>query len=397
VDGVKREWFGKVKEPKEMSKKLLEYLKSKIWDNFIPEDAINDSDIKLTIPKGSRNDTLIHIAGILRKDIPNKYIYKVISIFNSYLEEPLSAQEVRAIARQASKYNNIDTHNLTEFIYEVLTDQMTLRELLRVIEKEGIKTSYHYLQITVDRLVKAGRVFRVSRGVYRSTKPVKTTSVLNIQAKGEPIKYELPFKITDIADIYPNSILMIASPAGQGKTHIFAHIVKHLLEQGVPVSYWDMENDIDNIVHIFKQFIPEHLLQGDNLRVNEEPVVIESLLLDKDRVNFVDPIYVEDGWGEVDNIMRRMKMQLDGGLCFIATHVKDVDGKVFGGATAMKVPSFAAEFKHKGDRFHGEFKILKVRNWKPGCGIKSIKTVWSDTEGLMLDNSYFNNKDVGVV
>ena len=397
VDGVQRKWFGTIKKPMEMGKELLNYLKSKIINNYIPEDTFNDNSIKLTIPKGSRNNTLIHIAGILRKDIPNKYINKVISIFNGYLEEPLSAQEVRAIARQAGKYNNIDTHNLTEFVYEVLVDQMTLRELQRVIEKEGIKTSYHYLQITVDRLVKAGRVFKVSRGVYRSTKPVKTTSISKIQAKGEPIKYTLPFKITEVADIYPNSIIMIASQAGHGKTHIFAHIVRHLLEQKIPISYWDMENDINNIVHIFKQFIPAQLIEDDMLRINEEDVSIESLLLDKDRVNFVDPIYVEDGWGEVDNIMRRLKMQLDGGLCFIATHVKDIDGRVFGGATAMKVPSFAAEFKHKGDRFHSEFKILKIRNWKPDCKINTIKTVWDDRNGLMLDENYFGNRDVGVV
>ena len=125
------------------------------------------------------------------------------------------------------------------------------------------------------------------------------------------------------------------------------------------------------------------MLNKNLLKINTEDVAIESLELDPKAVNFVDPIYVEDGWGDVDNIMRRMKKQLNGGLCFIATHIKDIDGKVFGGATTLKMPTFAFQLQHSNaDRFHPEFKTLKVRNWTTGCKITKIKCIWDDKTGL---------------
>jgi len=261
---------------------------------------------------------------------------------------------------------------------------MRVQDLHRIMQQEGFNVSYRQLTRYIKRLVDEKKVFKQGRGVYRSTKPTKIANITSIDVNlGKPVPYEIPLHITDISDIYPNDVLMLASKAGFGKTHVFAYIIRRLLEQDISCVYWDMENDLANIVHIFNKYIPKDLLDKNLIKINTEDVAIESLELDPKAVNFIDPIYVEDGWGEVDNMMRRMKKQLDGGLCFMATHIKDIDGRVFGGATALKVPSFAFELKHnKEDRFKPEFKTIKVRNWKPGCKINKIKCVWDDDRGL---------------
>ena len=378
VEGVTRQWISK-KQPVDVPKELLALL------DDTPKNSIPDIEISpLNIENGERNNTLTHIVGVLRKTIPTETIPTVLALFNSYLPNPLPHKEIMNICKQAMKYNNQDNQKIVDVIYNILADPMSLRQLHNVLENEGYKTSYSYVQNAVGRLVKAGKVFRMGRGVYRSVVKAAVVPVSDLKVElGKPVQYDIPLHITDICDIYPNSVLMLASVAGFGKTHVFAHIIKGLLEQNVRCTYWDMENDLANIIHIFRKYIPEELFNSGLLNINQEDVSIESVKLDPEAVNFIDPIYVEDGWGEVDNLMRRLKKQLSGGLCFIATHVKDIDGKVFGGATAMKVPSFVMQLEHQGeDRFKPVFKVMKSRNWKSGCKITKIKCLWDDEKGL---------------
>jgi len=386
VDGKKRIWV-KGGKPQKMSAKLLMLLQlsgSELPD--IKQQPINYASkfSELTKDNHNRNNTLIHITGIIRNKVKPQYLADIVQLFNSYMPDPLPSKDIIAMCKQANKYIISDDAKAIDAAYQILVDPMRVQDLHRIMQQEGFNVSYRQLTRYIKRLVDEKKVFKQGRGVYRSTKPTKIANITSIDVNlGKPVPYEIPLHITDISDIYPNDVLMLASKAGFGKTHVFAYIIRRLLEQDISCVYWDMENDLANIVHIFNKYIPKDLLDKNLIKINTEDVAIESLELDPKAVNFIDPIYVEDGWGEVDNMMRRMKKQLDGGLCFMATHIKDIDGRVFGGATALKVPSFAFELKHnKEDRFKPEFKTIKVRNWKPGCKINKIKCVWDDDRGL---------------
>ena len=141
------------------------------------------------------------------------------------------------------------------------------------------------------------------------------------------------------------------------------------------------------------------MLENEELfQINIAPVDIENLILDSKRINFVDPLYMLEGWGEVDNVMRRLKSQLDGGLCFIAMHLKTAPqgseiGEMFGSASAFKVPSVVLYFHHKeGNRFKPEFIIKKIRNWKSGKTLKKIQCKWDDEKGLIPPKDLFGGE-----
>ena len=330
-------------------------------------------------------NAITSIAGKLKSLVEVEKIPSVLSIFNSYLKKPLPYEDIRTICKSIYKHNIAENTPVSSSIVSILQDPMSIKEVVWILQTGGKKVSYRYVQVAIGRLMTAQKISKISRGKYQAFLDINTAGIMDLPNLGKPINYSIPLQITEISDVYPNTIILLASKAGKGKTHVFAYIIKKLLEQGIPCSYWDLENELPAVVHVLNKYVPTHLIQDRKLfEINTNADIdINTLKLSPERVNFIDPLYVTDGWGEVDNTLRRLKKQLKGGLCFVAAHLKNIDGQVFGGETTMKVPGVVMYLTHKNkDRFHPVFNVKKAKHWKNNCFVRKIACSWDDEYGL---------------
>lgn len=353
-------------------------------------EGVKLSDLVEMIDHDGRNAMLIRIGGYFRHLAKGEIeLLKILHFFNQNFKEPLSEKELYPMWRGLTGYQQADEKKFDKTILEICQTPSKLAEVVKVVKLLGISANYLQVAKILERAVKAGLVMKPRYGYYQTIAEFATGKISQLHTSGEPVNFDMPLGISEFCYIYPNSLILLASKEGKGKTHVFAEWVRYFLEQKQPVAYWDMENEAPFIKKVFGKFIPRDLLESELFTINLEDVDIETLKIAEAKINFIDPIYVEGehGWARIADIMRRLKKQLRGGLCVIAGHLKDAKdssqlGEALGGVSARKVPSLILYLKHKKDRFSPSFVVKKVRHWKPGKLVREIECTWNDETGL---------------
>ena len=373
IDGYKRKFVNLV-SPIKMPKELKDLLLSKIT---VPRKTISQSVIedieqeiyrKPLITEGEgRNDLLIRLGGILRKELNLLQTEYTINILNKMIcDPPLEPKEIRGMMGSLDKYVKFDEQEMAHKILQYLKDaeEATKKDIELVITGYFAKGEVKKrIDKTLVYLLKEGFILKRGRNYHSIKKAEWKESLIET---GIPIDFKMPY-FHDVANFNWGDLVLIGSNNKKGKTHISMNIVKQLVEQGKKVYYISLETGS----RFAKIALQLGLKEGDFYwDFVADPTKIE---LEPNAITIIDWLLVIDK-AKTDLIFKHFVEQLykTNGFLIIFMQLKQ-DNNWFAPNMAEQFPALACKYIYDDDEKgeYGKFKIPTIR--EPKIKIKSYE------------------------
>jgi hypothetical protein len=370
----------------EIPKDLKGLLKSKIelpaLKSFSEKlrDDIKSEDFKLEVIKEGegRNNFLIHLGGILRKELSIKQTeYVMNAVNNHFCSPPLSQKEIIAMVGQLDKYIEFDEQELALKVLQYLrnVEDGTRTDVERAIGEKKARTDK-----VLAYLVKEGYLLKRGKSYHIIKKADWKDTLIDI---GKPVPFTVPY-FYDVANYNWGDLLLIGSKAKYGKTHISMNIIKKLQEQGVKPYYISLETGS----RFAKIALQLGLKEGDFYHTFcADPTKIE---LEPNAVTIIDWLLIVDK-AKTDLIFRHFIEQLNktNGFLIIFQQLKQ-DSSWFAENMCKQFPALATRYLYENDNegTYGKYIIDVVREPKPfGKKVFEIPCVynWKTKELKRID------------
>lgn len=233
---------------------FLEWIKSKIdpqtkiepeviSTSDIPAEFQIDDNFKVKDIQGNRNNTLISLGGIFRKELNSKQVHYVLRVLNKHvLESPLANGEIDHIMDGINKYCSTDADTLAIDIVNYLRDTDTASKTEIESAVFGGRTTSENkkrLDRTLMRLIQDEKIIKKNAREYRILKDmVWTTDLLN---GGLPLNFKVPY-FSDYASFNWGDNILVGGVQKVGKTHLSMNFLKRIAQQGIIPRYLYSEN-----------------------------------------------------------------------------------------------------------------------------------------------------------
>ena len=241
-----------IKVPAELKEFILSNCKSKSKSDQKTElsDLLNDSrfteifnsDFKIKSYQDGegRNQLLLSLLGVIRKQFSLKETAKVMNIINNtFFNPPLPVHELEAMCGSISTYQNLDVENWKTKISDYIEDvEETTRNEIKQGLALGDKKEYPNIERAIKELFDEEKL-RVKGNKLIVNKSIQWTDCLLNQAT--PIDFKYPF-FHDVAYINYGDLILIGAPSGRGKTTLAMNIIRGLVEQGIKPYYISTES-----------------------------------------------------------------------------------------------------------------------------------------------------------
>ena len=358
----------------EMSKELKELLlnncsNKKIEKKMIKKSKIivpNENELSFENLNGNRNNTFNHLMGILRKRYPIKEVEYIIGLFNKLIDKQVPSRELKAMLQQIAKYDNLDTSELVNKIWDYLQKhkEATARDL-----ESYFKADSKEIKDILVQLMEENKIFR-QRGSYKAIKKADWKDTIIDFVKVIP--YKMPY-FDDYNTFRDGDMICIGARPGIGKTHVAMNIIKKLIQQGIKPNYLGSESRS----RFLKIAMEIGIKEGEfNWDTSYEPERIE---LEDNAVTIIDWLLPED-FVATANVYKMFQKQLDrhGGNCFIFSQLMDND-KFYAENQLIMFASMALKYfygQSNGslDNTNTFFKSIKARESKVGKQYLDIPT-----------------------
>ena len=351
VDGKYRRW-GNMVEPMPMDSELKDFLLSKV-DSRLPKTPLSLSSEPIV--EGNRNNTLIHLGGVLRQwENPEQVAKTLWLINNHFVNPPLPKEEVLAMAKSIDKYNSQDFAKLEDKVFEYLkmTEGATIHDI-----KDFLKEDRTKVDIALYNLKEAERVLKSGNRFYVLTK-VQWKDSFTFET-GNRVPFKVPY-FNEIAEFNWGDMILIGGKPSVGKTTISMNIAKQLSLQGVIPYYINLENSSR-----FGQTATRLGLKAGEIRwaTSSDPRTIE---IERNVVTIVDWLLVEDKC-ETDVVFKYFSEQLQqkGGFLILFQQLKD-NNEYFAPNMSKQFPSFSARYIYDDETKNREFGCFRIdKNREP--------------------------------
>jgi len=370
VNGIRRkELIGTIIN--KMSPELIEYLKKRNkvdfdfmspaekLDESIKSNILNEVNFNL-VGEGNRNTFLLHLGGILRKEMSSVEVEKTLGVVNRICcKPPYPQKELKILVDSLDKYVVYDEKELALKILKHLriVKEATARDLKEVVlaTKEKVDTALAFLE-------REGYIIRKSR-MYHVLTRVDWKDTFADDCK--PIDdFKVPY-FHDVANFVYSDMILIGGKQKVGKTHIAINIIKQLVEQGKKPYYLNLEGG-NRWVKISKQL---GLKEGDFFNfTNFSP---EGLELEDNAITIIDWLLPKD-YANTDKLFQHFAEQLfkHKGLLIVFVQLRDTDSFFAKDMVAM-FPAFVCRYIYEKDgegkdvSDKGAFHVDYVRDAKP--------------------------------
>lgn len=357
-------------ELKELIKQRITIPSLKTKSEQIQEN-INTEDFNLAIiDEGNRNNFLIHLGGILRKQLNISQTDYVLNVINRHFcKPPLPQREVNYIIRSLDRYINKDINELCHKILEYLriveeAHPIDIRQALGISnqgeEKKRLDEALAFL-VKEGYLIKGG----VGRGVYYKMlfKVQWRDTFVN---ESREINFKMPY-FDDIAIFRDGDLLILGAGPKIGKSHLCMNIIKRLVNQGIKPYYVNLESG-NRFVNIA---LALGLKEGDFYwTVSFDPEQIE---LEDNAVTLIDWISPKD-FAKTDKIFKRLSEQVfkHRGVLITFMQLRE-NGEFFAKDLIPQFPAFIAKYfyEKEDDGTYGYFDVEYMR--EPKINRKRVK------------------------
>lgn len=408
VDGkLRKKLTGKITK---MSAELLAYLKTlssktNIRTSLEKTEEITNIEIKDInfnyIGEGNRNHFLLHLGGILSKQMNAVQVENTLSIVNRLCcKPPYPQKELENIIKSLDRYENRDEKHLATKIlsYLKIVSEASSRDV-----KEIVGESKEKVDKALEYLVREGYAIK-KRKEYHVLKKIEWKDTF--YSEDTTLNFKVPY-FHDIATFRSGDLILIGGTQKSGKSHIALNIIKQLVEQGIKPYYLNLEAG-NRFAKIAKQL---QMKDGDFF--NTTYFYPEMAELEDNAITILDWLLPKD-YSNTDKIFQHFAEQLfkHGGLLFVFVQLRG-DQNFFAKDMISMFPSFVCRYLLDKDSdgkeisTQGRFLIDHIREskkyvkkWEVPCRYNwdTKRLTRMDELSLPIDNkSVIISKDLEVI
>jgi len=368
--------------PEDFKKFLLENTKNRTLTSFgngIKENIVVGENELGVVKEGGRNNTLIHIGGVLRKKLNLTDTSYVLNFINKNFCKPsLDKKDLGNIIGQLDKYVSLDEQGLAQRIIDYLkiAEEANTTDLKEITgeSKENVKKACSYL-------INEGFIIK-KRTYYHIIKKIEWKDTF--MDDGKPIDYEMPY-FEDLMQFREGDITVIGAKSKVGKTHIALNIIKRLIKQGKKPYYINLESG--NRFSI----ISRSLCLAEKEFWNATHFSPEEIDIEKNSITIIDWLLPKD-YSETDKLFQNFTKQLlkNGGNLIIFVQLK-TNGEFFAENMIAMFPAFVCRYFYclgenkVEDPTKGYFQVDYIREAKGSFkqGKIPCRYDWSSKELIM--------------
>lgn len=378
VEGIGRNWnFNGLTEipimPKEVKDGINQYFKK---GKAEIAKELPKSETYETILEGSRNNSLIKIGGILRKQLNFTDTEFVIKLLNKTVIKPsLPDREVTTLTKSLERYVDADDSVIGQKILEYLNyaEEGTSKDIEQATgeKKAKVDKALSFL-IKEQFMVKRGRMFHlIKKANWKDTFPK-----LNPR-----INFKMPY-FDDVAHFNWGDMILLGSKSKYGKTTISVNIVKRLVEQGIKPYYICLEPGSRFIATACTLGLKEGDFYWD---IQTDPTKVD---LEKNSVTILDWLMIENK-AETDSVMHHFIKQLvrTNGVLICFMQLKE-DGTWFAPNMTKQFPAFASRYLYEDETGStGTWHLDAIRESKRNIKTGKIpcKYLWEEKRLVRID------------
>jgi hypothetical protein len=373
VEGKYRSWVDQI-EPSRMDDSLKDYLLTQVGTkvNMEPLSLVGGSPI---VVEGNRNNTLIHLGGVMRNWLNPIQVAKVLALINqNFITPSLPIHEIEAMAKSIAKYDSKDFQKFENKIYEYLkmTEGATIHDI-----KDFTKEDRTTLDIALYNLREQEKVLKSGNRFY-VLKKVEWKTDFHFE-QGKTVPFKIPY-FDEIANFCWGDLILLGGKPSVGKTTIAMNIAKQLSVQGVIPYYINLESGS----RFGSTATRLGLKVGDiHFATHSNPQAIE---LERDAVTILDWLLIDEKY-ETDKVFKYFSEQLKskGGILILFQQLRD-NNQYFAHDMVKQYPSFAARYiydEEEKNREYGAFRIDKNREPK-GRWVSKLPCRY-DRDTMVLD------------
>jgi len=357
IDTVERNYisdFNIEKIPTELKDYLIGYvgtpIEKSVEENRIEE--INTGDFRLDlVGEGNRHNFLLHLGGILRKELNTTQTGFVLDLCNKkFCKPPFPKNEMRILVNSLDKYVSHDEKELGSRIlnYLELVEEAGSRDI-----KETLGENKERIEKALAWLTREGLLLKHKRNYHIIKKA-------NWKQTFPSLDNEVPFNIPFFSDIGVfnwSDMLLLGGQSKVGKTTISVNFLKSFIEQGYNPYYICLETGSRWVKTALQLGLREGDLSYDFV---SDPSRIE---LEPNAITIIDWLLIIDK-AQTDKIFQYFVEQLykTNGFLIVFMQLKE-DGGWFAPNMVHQFPSLSARylFTKDDDRIYGNWNIDAIR------------------------------------
>jgi hypothetical protein len=380
VEDVERKYisdFNIIEIPKELKDYLLKQIEVpqlKTYSEKLQEDLLSNNLHLDLVGEGNRNNFLVHLGGILRKELSLSDTGFVLNLCNKkFCKPPLENKEFRNIIKILDKYVDKDDKELSQKIlnYLKIVEEAGSRDIKETLNenKERIEKALSYL-VKEGLLLKHRRMYHIiKKADWKEEFPNLTNEV----------PFEIPY-FNDSAVFNWGDLLLLGGQNKSGKTTISVNFLKAFIEQGYKPYYICLETGsrwVKTAAHL-------GLKAGDLFYdFVADPTKIE---LEPNAITIIDWLLVIDK-SQTDTVFKHFIEQLykTNGFLIIFMQLK-YDNNWFAPNMVNQFPSLSARYLYdkEDDGTYGKWVIDVVREPKGNYKSRIIPCKYDFESKLLL-------------
>jgi len=360
----------------EMSLELKQFLKDKVTvprrtnSEIIREDIQEESFNLDLVPKGEgRSNFLIKMGGLYRKHFNLEQTKHIIRKMNRHLCNPsIPEQGLEAtVFKSLEHYVIFDekelAHDILEHVREV--NSITKSDLELSINGNWTKgEAKKRFNKALEYLAKEDKILLKSKKIELVKDLEWNTELFNL---GVPINFKVPY-FHEYAYFNWQDIIIIASQAGRGKTHLAMNMVKRLVDQGIKPYYIYSETGGRFAKNALKLGMAPNQFNHAALH---DP---RKFRLPK---NMKRPVIVYDwfrphDWAKTDEIFEKLleKVKRVDGFMILFMQLKENEG-YFAPNMVEQSPAWACKYLYEDENkgTYTKFQVTKIREPKVDISI----------------------------
>lgn len=178
------------------------------------------------------------------------------------------------------------------------------------------------------------------------------------EASGEPVDLWLPFDLSDMVELYENSVVIISGAPNAGKTGLMLNIIKENRHKGWDINYFNSEMSATELRKRLSKF-DDVAIQDWNFNAYYRSGDFGDVIFPgKNSLNVIDFLEVHDEFYMVGKKIKEIHDKLDGGIAIIGLQKNPGSDTGLGGFRSMEVARLALAVDY------GRVKISKAKNFR---------------------------------
>jgi hypothetical protein len=363
----------------------IEYINNIAFNKGDSKGVYNGSVafVALSFEKGSRNETLFHIANSLAKGgMPEGEALQTLARVGSTCKPPLATDEIQSIVSSAFKRREHREINLTKEIedyIEATNGDFSATECYNILQgatngdtltinRRSVKDILRRIWKTTGRIQKVGN----RDGVYRRVDEV-AEEIDWLNASTEPLPIKFPLKVEEYAAIYPKNIIVIAGEPNAGKTAFMMNLAI-MNARSQKISYFSSEMGAIELKTRISRF-DISLDQWKAIKFKERCGNFADVI-DPDGLTIIDFLEITDDFYKIAAFIKELYDKLNTGICIIG--IQKSRGKDIGrgGELGLEKPRLYLAMEP------GKIKIIKAKAWaKEGVNPNGLQREFKLVQG----------------